>query len=287
VTAVRFLRRAARLAPWLLALALAILFGRTLLRPPPAASPAGPQSAGVCAAPAPGPAGRSETSTPLGLGVTVITPTDYRADLRYGLLVLFPPAGFAPSAAERFYDVTAAATAAGFVVALSAPLPLSAAAVRRQSEVAATVAARWCIDTRRVVFAGHSDGGALAQGVVLRGVAEGIQPAAIVSSGAGIRAEDLSRETCPAPLSVSILHSRGDEHFPDYGEGAARWWASCFSCEPLPAATGADTCRVASRCAPGARVEFCAGTESHATRPPRFAERLQAALGAASPVPEP
>jgi len=287
VTGGKTLTRVARAAPWLLVLSLAILFGRTLLQPSPEARPAGPQSAGLCEAPAPGPAGRSETSTPHGLEISVVTPTDYRADRRYGLLVLFPPAGFAPSAAERFYDVTATATAAGFVVALSAPLPLSASAIRRQSEVAAAVAGRWCIDTRRVVYAGHSDGGSLAQGAVLRRTVQGVRPAAIVSSAAGIRAEDLARETCPAPLSVSILHSRGDEHFPDYGEGAARWWASCFSCEPLPAATGADTCRVASRCAPGARVEFCAGTESHATRPPRFAERLQAALGAASPVPEP
>jgi len=271
----------------LLALALAILFGRILLQPAPTASPAGPQSAGVCAGPAPGPAGRSETRTFHGLGITIITPTDYHADQRYGLLVLFPPAGFAPSAAERFYDVTAAATAAGFVVAVSAPLPLSAAAVRRQSEVAAAVAGRWCIDTRRVVFAGHSDGGSLAQGVVLRHADGDVRPAAIVSSAAGIRAEDLARETCPAPLSVSILHSRGDEHFPDYGEGAARWWARCFSCEPLPAAIDADTCRVASRCAPGARLEFCAGSEGHATRPARFAERLLAALGAARPVPDP
>lgn len=287
MTGGKTLTRVARVAPWLLVLSLAILFGRTLLQPSPEARPAGPQSAGMCEAPAPGPAGRSETSTPHGLEISVVTPTDYRADRRYGLLVLFPPAGFAPSAAERFYDVTAEATAAGFVVALSAPLPLSALAVQRQSEVAATVAGRWCIDTRRVVFAGHSDGGSMSQGAVLRRAADAVQPAAIVASAAGIRAEDLARETCPAPLSVTILHSGTDEHFPGYGEGAAHWWARCFSCAPLPAGVGADTCSVAEHCAPGARVEFCAGAESHARRPARFTERLQAALAGARPVPDP
>ena len=287
MTAGKTLARLARAAPWLLALSLAILFGRTLLQPAPEARPAGPQSAGVCEAAAPGPAGRSETSTPRGLGISVVTPTDYRADRRYGLLVLFPPAGFAPSAAERFYGVTAAATAAGFVVALSAPLPLSAIAVQRQAEVAATVAGRWCIDPRRVVFAGHSDGGSLSQGVLLRHATETVRPTAILASGAGIRAEDLARETCPAPLSVTILHSGRDEHFPGYGEGAAHWWARCFSCAPLPARITSDTCSVARHCAPGARVEFCAGTESHATRPARFTERLQAVLDSTGLGPQP
>ena len=287
MTAGKTLARLARAAPWLLLLSLAILFGRTLVQPAPEARPAGPQSAGACEAPAPGPAGRSETSTPRGLGISVVTPTDYRADRRYGLLVLFPPAGFAPSAAERFYEVTAAATAAGFVVALSAPLPLSAIAVQRQAEVAATVAGRWCIDPQRVVFAGHSDGGSLSQGVLLRHATETVRPTAIVASGAGIRAEDLASETCPAPLSVTILHSGRDEHFPGYGEGAARWWARCFSCAPLPAHIASDTCSVASHCAPGARVEFCAGTESHARRPARFTERLQAVLDGTGVVPQP
>lgn len=279
------LQRVVRFAPWLLLTALVALFGRSLLTQNPEPRAAGPQSSGPCEVPAPGPAGRSAFTTASGLGVTVITPTDYRPDSRYGLLVLFPPAGFSRVASERFYGVTAEATGAGFVVAASDALPLSRRAVQVQAEVAAETLRGWCIDPGRVVFAGHSDGGALSQGVVLRGAREAVRPAAILASGAGIREEDLAAEHCPPALAVTILHSAADERFPGYGPGVARWWAGCFSCGPLPAIPEQGACVDAPQCADRGAVRYCEGGEAHSRRPEAFIETLRRLLDPASHPP--
>ncbi len=272
------LRRGLRLAPWLGLAALTVMFGRTLFERDAAPRVAGPQSSGRCEVAAPGPSGRSDFTTRSGLAVRVITPADYAADTRYGLLVLFPPAGFSRVASERFYGATAVATGAGFVVATSDALPLSKRAVAVQTEVAAEVLQRWCIDPLRLVFAGHSDGGALAQGVVLRGGPEAIRPAAILASGAGIREDDLAGEVCPGTLSVTILHSAADERFPGYGAGVAAWWTRCMKCDEAPRPSGPGVCVEALRCAPDGRVRHCEGGETHGQRPHAFVDELRTSL---------
>jgi polyhydroxybutyrate depolymerase len=267
-----------RLLPWLVPAALIAYFGRIAFETAPEPAAAGPQSSGRCDAPAPGPPGRSAMTTPSGLAVSVVTPSDYAADARYGLLVLYPPAGFSRAASERFYGVTARATGAGFVVAMSDALPLSRRAIAVQAEVAAEVRQRWCIDPGRIVFAGHSDGGALAQGVVLRGGPDTARPVAVLSSAAGIRPEDLAAESCPPPLAVTILHSAADERFPGYGAGVAAWWARCLKCEVPPRVAVPGTCAEAMRCAPNGMVRHCEGSETHSQRPRAFVDELLTSL---------
>jgi polyhydroxybutyrate depolymerase len=266
--------RAVRIAQCVFVAALPVLFGRNLFQSAPAPRAAGPHTSGTCETPAPGPEGRSNLALRSGLGVTVITPTDYRAERRYGLLVLYPPAGFSRPASERFYDLTGEATAAGFIVAMSDPIPLSARAIHLQSEVAGEVRRRWCIDPHRVVFAGHSDGGSISQGTLLRGGPDALRPTAVIASGAGIRAEDLVAESCPPPVAITVLHSVRDERFPGYGEGVARWWARCFACEALPASAALGTCVEARHCTPGSSVRLCRGGEAHSQRPQGFTEQL-------------
>lgn len=204
--------------------------------------------------------GRNEIKTPEGLASKVVAPANYDEGRAWGLIVAFPPAGFSGAAAERYYGLTEEATARGWIVAYPDALPLSKRALDVQAGVAVAVAARWCVSPARVVLLGHSDGGSLAQGVALRGT---LRPSAIVSSGAGIRGEDLIPESCPPPLAVTVLHSPKDERFPAWGEGTARWWAACFGCAPPPPGAG---CVAAPGCRAG-RVVLCRHEGAHASRP--------------------
>lgn len=204
--------------------------------------------------------GRHEIQTPDGLASKVVAPANYDPGRAWGLIVAYPPAGFSGAAAERYYGLTEQATARGWIVAYPNALPLSRRAVDVQAGVVAAVSGRWCVNPARVVLLGHSDGGSLAQGVAVRGQ---VRPAAIVASGAGIRGEDLQRETCPAPLSVTVMHSANDERFPDWGEGTARWWAACLGCAPPPPGDG---CVSAPGCRAG-RLVLCRHDGTHAARP--------------------
>lgn len=229
--------------------------------PEPRASAAPVLPDDVCRSqPGAGQPGRDEISTPEGLVSQVVAPANYDAGRAWGLIVAYPPAGFSAAAAERFYGLTEQATARGWIVAYPNALPLSRRALEVQAGVVAAVSGRWCIHPSRVVLLGHSDGGSVAQGVALRGR---VRPAAIVASGAGIRGEDLARETCPPPLSVTVVHSAHDERFPAWGEGTARWWASCLGCARPPPGEG---CVSAPGCQAG-RLVLCRHDGTHAARP--------------------
>lgn len=272
------LAKAGRLALLVLGFIAAALFATSLFESPPAARAAGQRAVGLCTDPPAGERGRHELTSRQGLRVTVITPTDYEARHRYGLLVFFPPAGFSRKASERFYRFTGDATLAGYIVAFTDALPLSKRAIEVQGDVVDDVAQRWCIDRDRIVYAGHSDGGALSQGIELRRAAPAVQPLAIFASAAGIRAEDLARERCPAPTAVSILHSAGDERFPNYGRDVAQWWARCFACASTPDNPGPGRCADASGCQGGSAVRYCETQEGHSQRPALFSEQLQLLL---------
>lgn len=204
--------------------------------------------------------GRGSITTPDGLAARVVAPANYVPDRAWGLIVAYPPAGFSGAAAERWYGLTEQATARGWIVAYPDALPLSRRAVDLQAGVPAAVAAQWCVHPQRVVLLGHSDGGSLAQGVVLR---SGLRPLAVVASGAGIRGTDLDPETCPPPTAVTVVHSARDERFPGWGEDTARWWAGCFGCAAPPPGDG---CVAAPGCHAG-RVVLCRHTGAHAQLP--------------------
>lgn len=253
-------------------------------QPKPRLAAAGSIGAPMCApGERSGPAGMDDTlRTADGLPVSVRTPTDYDATRGHALLVVYPPAGFSREASERFYGLTEGATRRGYVVAYSAAVPLSRRAIAWQQRVAQTVAERWCIDLARLAFVGHSDGGSVAQGVLLRGDTASLRPQHVLASAAGIRGDDLAIERCPPPTELTIVHSTGDERFPGYGRETARWWAACFDC---PAASGLDglisanSCLDLGPCRRGGQVRFCEASEPHGSWP-RVAHNPFPVLGA-------
>lgn len=213
-----------------------------------------------------GPAGRTNPlATPSGLRYSVVAPSNYQTDQAHGLLMMYPPAGFSDDMAERYYQLTRQANEAGYVVAFSAAIPLSGKALRLQSEVVPQVMSQWCIDPDRVVLAGHSDGGSLSTGLTVRALMPSVKPSHIVVSAAGITAEDLQEEHCPAPLHVTVLHNPKDDLFPGYGEGAVKWWGRCMQCGE-PVQTEATGCVVRS-CTQGKVLRHCVTSEPHVRLP--------------------
>jgi polyhydroxybutyrate depolymerase len=212
-----------------------------------------------------GTAGRhTDLRTPGGLKYTVVAPANYNPQRQHGLLIMYPPAGFGSASAERYYQFTTPANQQGFIVVYSDAIPLSTQALRLQSEIATQVVGRWCIDPKRVVYAGHSDGGSIATGLAVRDRDNPVQPTHLLVSAAGIRGEDLHEEACPAPLHVNLLHNPQDERFADYGAGAARWWSACMQC--TDAVKEANGCEI-KRCAQGRTLRHCETTETHAQWP--------------------
>lgn len=227
-----------------------------------------------CASALPGGAGRhADLSTPGGLKFTVVAPSNYQPQQQYGLLMMYPPAGFSNDLAERYYQLTRQANEAGYVVVYSAAIPLSGRALRLQSEVVPEVMRQWCINPERVVFAGHSDGGSLSTGLTVRQLTPTVKPSHIVVSAAGITAQDLQEEQCPAPLNVTVLHNPQDDLFPGYGEGAVKWWGQCMQCGEA-VQTEATGCLV-RQCSQGKVLRHCVTPEPHVRLPAVAAHLLE------------
>jgi polyhydroxybutyrate depolymerase len=212
---------------------------------------------------------------PDGLLVRVRVPANYDARRAYPLLVVYPPAGFDRFAAERYYGVTEKATQRGWIVAFSDARPLSMHTTRVQAHVADVVARSFCIAHDHIAYFGHSDGGALAEGI-LSLVPPLSRPRAIFASAAGITRGDLETYGCIARVSVMIAHNRLDDRFPDFGRGAASYWAACGGCRALDAAeVPTDTCQRFSDCADDLKVTFCEVSTPHKTFPPIVLQALE------------
>lgn len=214
-----------------------------------------------------------------GVAFNVRTPRNYDPTRAHPLLIVLPPAGFDRVRAERYAGLTSAATGAGFVIAYADHARMVIDSFAQQGEIPRRVAERWCIDPARVVFAGHSDGGSSAAAVTFLARST-IAPAAIVVSGSGIRAADLSHYACPAPVSVLILHSRDDARFPlpEFGADPVRWWAACGACAAQPIVDG--DCVEHTRCRSGTRVRYCELSGRHEQWPAANDELLRFVQGA-------
>ena len=229
----------------------------------------------------PGAAGASpEWQTADGIRFLVRTPTNYDATRSHPLLVVYAPHGVNRFFLERYVGLTHGATKEGFVVAYVDSRPLERRSIAALGKVGAAVASRWCIDTRRVFFTGHSDGGTVATVLAVLGGADP-PPAAIAPSAAGIRGEDLAEYPCPAALPVLVLHSREDGLFPAWGRGTSAWWSACNGCA-AGADERADGCKTFTGCRDGTQTVYCEGDGRHVDWPDRNRMILEFFRAAAS-----
>jgi polyhydroxybutyrate depolymerase len=249
---------------WVIALSLG-----ACTRAPPQLSeydypPAQTQTSIPCSPGAAAPPTAEDEVTDTGIKFSVRAPANYRPAHAHALLMVYAPAGYSRHGAERYYALTPAATAAGYVVVYADHRPLSKRGIEALAAVPAQVIRKWCIDAQRVYYLGHSDGGSVSMGIMLLNKVT-LAPAAIVASGMGIRGEDFKLYKCPAPTAIMVMHSSEDEHFPGYGEQAATWWAQCNRCSSRMEKPGIDGCYTYQACA--ADTRFCPTHGAHTRWP--------------------
>ena len=197
-----------------------------------------------------------------GIAYNVRTPANYVPTIAHPLLMVYAPAGINQFRNEGFTGLTKEATQAGFIVGYANRQRLSIKVIEELGAIPDLIADKWCVDTERIFLTGHSDGGTVSVALAVLEQTQHI-PKAIAPSAAGFTIEDLAEFSCPAPLSVMILHSPEDQHFPGYGQQIADWWAACNGCvrESQPRQT--DGCQIYPNCANDVTTLFCEGTGSH------------------------
>lgn len=189
----------------------------------------------------------------------VRTPNNYRATYAHPVLIVLSPAGFGPGLTERHTGLTRDATARGLLVVYIGARHLSRSLPATLSQLPAQLARDWCIDAQRITYAGHSDGGTLAQVIALQ--APQLAPRAVFASAAGLRESDFAALRCPRSAEVLLMHGRADTHFPQYGDSAARGWARCLGCTAPPNLDGAG-CQTWSGCS-GGSLRLCLHEGGH------------------------
>ena len=199
------------------------------------------------------------------LRYTLVTPRNYDAARAHPLLVVFAPAKISRHEVERVTGFTAPSTAAGFIVVYADHVALGSETTRALGEIAADVAATWCVDESRIFHAGHSDGGTVSHMLAVMPDTSR-QIAGIAPSGAGVRASDLEVYGCPQPRAVMVSHGAEDKQFPGWGAETARWWARCNRCSTV-SVRDAQGCQAFQGCAPGAPTRFCEIPGGHARWP--------------------
>ena len=193
---------------------------------------------------------------------SVRTPANYDPVVAHPLLVVYAGAGHSRGASERFTDLTSISTTAGFIVAYADHRRLSTKVLDDLATIPAAIAQNWCINLEKVFLTGHSDGGTAAAAMAFR-PDDGLDPAGIAPSAAGVSGQDLLTYQCPGNLRVMILHNRYDELFLGFGATAAQWWANCNRCETSMKVKGADGCLDYSRCPENGKVRYCEANEGH------------------------
>jgi polyhydroxybutyrate depolymerase len=207
-----------------------------------------------------------DEKTASGIRYMVKTPAHYDAGVAHPLLMVYAPARTNRYASEDFVHLTQEATAAGFLVAYADHRTMSPKAIEELAAIPGLIELKWCVDHKRIVLTGHSDGGTTAMAIAFLDGTKHI-PAAIAPSAMGIRGEDLKAYQCPDPLPVMLMHSGQDRLFPGYGKEAIQWWAACNGCEATPPVKDADGCVTYRGCKNNATTRYCEGTGSHTTWP--------------------
>lgn len=231
-----------------------------------------------------GPGATDTLTSARSLRFNVRAPLNYDSTRAHPMLVIYAPAGFDAIGSERYANLTREATSRGFVLAFPEHRRLAMTSFDALGEIPDIVLKQWCIDPHRIYFAGHSDGGATSAAVTFLKKSAS-SPRAIVVSGAGIREQDLAQYPCPAPLSVTIMHSREDELFPlpRYGKDASRWWARCNRCSDHTVPTGVDSCVEYTGCAVNTATRYCEYTGPHRKWPAARALVLELLVTSPSP----
>lgn len=201
-----------------------------------------------------------------GIRYSVRTPANYDPAIAHPLLMVYAAAGHGRAASEHFTDLTHAATAAGFIVAYSDHRRLSIKVLDELAKIPHAIARKWCVDVDRIFATGHSDGGTAAAAMAFRDD-DGLTPAGVAPSAAGVRTVDLEAYACPQPLRVFVLHNRDDKLFPGFGKDAAAWWARCQQCDESTDLPTIDGCRTYSGCAGAGAVRYCEAGGGHVRWP--------------------
>lgn len=207
-------------------------------------------------------AGEFREETEKGSSFFVKTPANYQATYAHPLLVVFAPSGVPSYWVEKYTGLTRTATESGYIIAYANSRPMSVESILELGTIPKRIADKWCIDTDKVFFTGHSDGGTISSALVFLPESQ-VKPAAIAPSAAGVRGKDLEVYTCPAPVSVMVMHGKNDDHFPGFGEEAASWWASCNQCQSSKVFESSAGCLIYSDCLENVEVRYCEGSGNH------------------------
>ena len=215
----------------------------------------------------PGTAGASnDEQSAAGIRYMVKTSVNYNPSIAHPLLMVYAPARTNRYESEDFVHLTQEATAAGFIVAYADHRTMSPKAIEELATIPGLIEQKWCVDHKRIVLTGHSDGGTTAMAIAFINGTKHI-PAAIAPSAAGIRGEDLKAYQCPNPLPIMVMHSSQDTHFPGYGKEAIQWWAGCNGCEMLSLVKDAEGCVAYRGCKNNVTTRYCEGTGTHSEWP--------------------
>lgn len=207
--------------------------------------------------------GQDASTTRDGIGYVVRGPLNYRPRASHPALIVFSAAGEDARSTEIRTGFTPVATSAGFIVAYVDHRPMSVPNVVMLGGVIDDVAAKFCVDARRVYVAGHSDGGTVATALALLPESRN-KVAGIAASAAGFQGEDAEKFDCRPSTKVIVIHNRDDAVFPGWGRQMANWWSRCNRCDTTPALDSAIGCFRYPACESTAWVYYCEGSGGHA-----------------------
>jgi len=204
-----------------------------------------------------------DNKTSSGASYNLRTPSNYKQTVAHPLIVVYAPAGINARRSERYVHLTKEATAAGFVIAYANNIRLSLKAVEKLSTIPGGIQKNWCIDSSRIYYTGHSDGGSISNALTFLPSAT-TKPAAIAPSASGIGTKSLKTYDCPSPLPVMVFHNTNDTHFEGFGKQSADWWANCNQCSSELAEADKNGCRAYKGCpSKASQTYYCEGPGSH------------------------